>query len=72
MSMALDVSQGVDPVPVYYDSVTDDYHAWVDGRSVRFRELPFTLTSIRGHGYDVQCADKSLILKHARKTVDPF
>lgn len=62
MSRRLDISKGINPVPMSYDLVSNQYSCWVDGRSYSFdgAEMPFTLT-------DKHCADRELILKHATK-----
>lgn len=59
MSIRLDISKGVDPVPMSYDIRADIYKCWVDGFSYAFdsREMRFTLRD--------GCADRALILKYA-------
>lgn len=65
MSIALDVSQGVDLIPVGYDVFKDEHSAFVDGKLYRMKSpLPFTTKVIRRNGYDAHAADKALILKY--------
>jgi len=54
----IDISQGIDPVPAFYDVDRGIYVFKVDGKDYGFyiRELPFTLKKYS--------ADKALILKH--------
>lgn len=69
MSYRLDISQGIDPVPVYSDIVNDNYTCFVDGVRYRFSRLPFTLKEVKMQfsKRPIPCADKTLILKHADK-----
>lgn len=70
MSIRLDISQGVDPIPVYSDIRHDNYTCFVDGLRYTFKWLPFTLKDARPTAWSrrpIPCADKALILKHADK-----
>lgn len=64
MSIRIDISKGIDPIPVFSDIRNDARHCRVDGLFYTFLGgLPFTLKKV---GKD-WCADKALILKHAAK-----
>lgn len=54
-----DISQGIEPVPIFTDQVRGMYLTTVDGIAYEWpiNKCPFTLT--KDH-----CADKALILKH--------
>ena len=67
VSIRLDISKGVDPIPVYSDIRRDEYVCFVDGVSYRFQHLPFTLKEVKIYQKPQPCADKALVLKHADK-----
>lgn len=69
MSVRLDVSRGIEPVPVFSDIRNDCYVCRTDGQSFVFDRLPFTLKNVRlpGSQREVPCADRYLILKHSDK-----
>lgn len=70
MSYALDISKGIDPIPVFRDIRNDTTLFWVDGKSYIFiGNLPFTLKELKVKGYLRKHADKALILKHADKAL---
>lgn len=63
----LDISTGIDPVPITYDIFTDEISFRVDGTVHKWplHCLPFTLKEMKVHGHSMRCADKALILRHA-------
>ena len=64
MSIRIDISKGIDPIPVASDIRNDERYCRVDGKGFTFvGGLPFTLKHIDKNW----CADKALILKHADK-----
>jgi hypothetical protein len=71
----LDISQGVDPLPVWRDILTDEKIIRCEGFSYSFIELPFTLketTWKKTNGKDgtkMPCVDKNLLLKHRHKAL---
>lgn len=74
MSVALDISKGIDPVPMFSDIRNDAHHFRFDGFSYTFRtQLPFTVRTmilkVGGKKRNYECADKELILKHKDKAI---
>ena len=56
----MDISRGIEPVPVFTDMVEDIYIAFVDGIRYEWPRNTFPIVLTKDH-----CADKALILKHA-------
>lgn len=62
----MDISKGIDPIPVRSDIRNDTRWCRIDGKTYTFiGGIPFTLKQV---GKD-WCADKKLILKHAHKAL---
>lgn len=68
MSIRLDISKGIDPVPVFSDIRNDIYIIYCGGNQFIFDRLPFTTIDIRSKsGRTIPHADRELVLKHADK-----
>lgn len=75
MSIRLDISKGIDPIPMFSDIRTDEHYFRIDGIEYIFKTtLPFTLKE--AHWVNAfgklsskkwRCADKALVLKHKDK-----
>ena len=70
MSIKLDISKGIKPVPVNRDIRNDEYYIRAQGKSYVFRTLlPFTTILMRRNNVPVSCVDEDLVIKHADKAV---
>ena len=70
MSCAVDVSRGIDPIPVWSDIRNDWRIVRVDGFQYTFLgPLPFTVKEMKSGKYKQYCVDKELVLKHRQKAI---